>query len=305
MELLLVNNNSDDRSIEIAKKYQQMHPDWIFMLNESSQGVVHAMNAGLRKAQFDWIARMDADDEWLLGKLQAQLDFVAETENSTVQVVGTQVQFASRSKAAEGFSAYVDWSNRILSQTDINQNIFCESPLVNPSALFHKELVAQYGFYKEGDFPEDYEMFLRWHSNGVKMAKLGQVLMVWNDSNTRLTRSHPAYEPEAFNRIKCFYLAKWLKAHTRHSQNIWIWGAGRKTRKKLEELEKHGIAIEGFIDLNANKTSIKPCVAFTEIEKTRQPYVVSFVSNRGKGNEIRQYLKSKSFIELEDFIIAG
>jgi len=305
LELLLVNNNSTDQSLDIARKYQSTYPDWVSIQDEPRQGVVHAMNCGLSRARFDWVARMDADDEWLPDKLKQQWAYLQTEGNEGVEVVGTQVKYESDIEATIGFSTYVNWSNGILSSEDIDHNIFCESPIVNPSVLFKKGLITEYGLYQEGPFPEDYEMFLRWHSHGVRMAKVAKELMVWNDSNTRLTRTHYAYEPEAFNRVKCAYLAKWLKANTAYAGNIWVWGAGRKTRKKLEELEKHGIGIEGFIDLQANKTSVKPCISFADIDRSKNPFIVSFVSNRGKGNEIRQYLKSKSFIEMEHFVIAG
>ena len=36
-----------------------------------------------------------------------------------------------------------------------------------------------YGGYKNGDFPEDYELWLRLLDNNVKMFKLDQVLLEW------------------------------------------------------------------------------------------------------------------------------
>lgn len=303
LELLLVNNNSTDVSAELAKTCAERYPDKVVLLSEIRQGVVHAMNCGLRKAKYTWVARMDADDEWKPEKLRKQLSFAQE--HPELEVIGTQVKFRSVLEKTQGFEAYVDWSNQQLNSTDIEHSIFTESPLVNPSILFKKSLIELFGSYEEGEFPEDYEMFLRWHSRGVQMGKVPGVLMTWNDSAARLTRNHEAYVPEAFNRIKCLYLAKWLKERKGEEPKVWIWGAGRKTRKKVAVLEDHGIHVEGYIDLKVNRTQTKPCISFKEVNKATTPFVLSFVSNRGKGEEIRQYLKQQDFVELEDFVIAG
>lgn len=303
LELLLVNNNATDASSALAQSYAHRYPDKVFVLHEPKQGVVHAMNCGLQQARYSWIARMDADDEWLHDKLKLQLSFAEQHPH--LKVIGTQVKFSSALTHVDGFRAYVSWSNGITSQQQIDRSIFTESPLVNPSILFRKELIDLHGLYKEGSFPEDYEMFLRWHAQGVPMAKVAKQLMVWNDSSERLTRTHEAYLPEAFNRVKCQYLALWLKKNSPFKEHIWVWGAGRKTRKKLEVLEAEGIQIDGFIDLKANRTYTKPCISFKDLKKEGTPFIVSFVSNRGKGEEIRQYLQAKSFNEFEHFVIAG
>jgi len=301
-ELILVNNNSTDVSREIAEDFTTTLPEKVRLVTEPKQGVVYAMNAGLGHTRGEWVARLDADDTWLPTKLARQVDYCKKYPEA--KVVATQVRFNTSLEHAEGLNTYVDWSNSIYTASAINKSIFTEAPLVNPSLLFRKELIDEYGPYREGDFPEDYEMLLRWHSHGVEMAKVPEKLMDWNDSAQRLTRTHAAYTQDAFNRVKCAYLAKWLRKSGK-AANVWIWGAGRKTRKKVKELERHGIDIKGFIDLREDKTSVKPCLHYKSVQTGFEGFVISFVSNRGKGEEVRQYLLGESFKELEHFVIAG
>ncbi|MGB0431082.1 MAG: glycosyltransferase family 2 protein, partial [Bacteroidia bacterium] len=58
-ELILVNNNSDDQSVQVAKKYESLD-NRIIIINAFKQGVSHAMNTGLQAAKFELIARIDA-----------------------------------------------------------------------------------------------------------------------------------------------------------------------------------------------------------------------------------------------------
>lgn len=300
-QLILVDNASTDNSREHALKF--VADKRVSLIDEPEIGVVNAMNAGLRCSEGTWIARMDADDEWYADKLEKQLTYLQANDNC--QVLGTQVDFVSQLEKADGLEHYVHWSNSIVTSNDINRSIFIESPFVNPSVLFRKSLINEHGYYEEGDFPEDYEIFLRWHGNGVKMEKLPEKLMIWHDSPARLTRTHSAYTKAAFNAVKCKYLAQWLAENNPFHPNIWVWGAARKMRRNAEELENYGVVIDGLIDIQEQKTSAKPCIHFQTIPDAGEMFIVSFVAIREAKDEIRGFLAGKGYQELEHFVLAG
>lgn len=54
-EIIVVDNNSRDKSMEIAKKYA------VKIITESKQGIIFARDAGFNSASGDYIARCDAD----------------------------------------------------------------------------------------------------------------------------------------------------------------------------------------------------------------------------------------------------
>ena len=63
-ELILVNDGSKDRSLEICREYRTQHPDRkITVLDGPNQGVSRARNRGLDAAQGEWIAFCDSDDQ--------------------------------------------------------------------------------------------------------------------------------------------------------------------------------------------------------------------------------------------------
>lgn len=55
-EVIVVNNNSTDETLSIVKKYP-----FVQVVNETVQGMIAARNAGFNAAQYDLIARCDAD----------------------------------------------------------------------------------------------------------------------------------------------------------------------------------------------------------------------------------------------------
>jgi glycosyltransferase involved in cell wall biosynthesis len=295
-ELILIDNNSTDQSLIIAKHLAK-NDSRITISNEMQQGVRHAMNKGLQLANYNLIARIDADDEWFEQKLEKQVAFL--NAHPEIDVIATQAEYGGE---AEGLKEYVNWSNSVCSDEQISNSIFIESPIVNPSVMFRKGLVEKHGLYSYGDnIPEDYEMFLRWHSKGVRMQKLPKKLMRWNDFETRLTRSHKAYSVDAFNQIKCQYLAEYLGDR----KQVWIWGAGRKTRNRALLLKEFGVEINGFIDIKKQKTTVAECIHFEQIEIEIHNPIISFVANRGAREKIRAFLMAKGFSEMSDFILAS
>ena len=61
-DLILINDGSQDRSLEICREYQT-RTDRITVLDGPNQGVSLARNRGLEAARGDWIAFCDADDQ--------------------------------------------------------------------------------------------------------------------------------------------------------------------------------------------------------------------------------------------------
>ncbi|MCX6732035.1 MAG: glycosyltransferase [Candidatus Roizmanbacteria bacterium] len=55
-EVIVVNNNSTDKTLSIVEKYP-----FVRVVNEVTQGMIAARNTGFNEAQYDLIARCDAD----------------------------------------------------------------------------------------------------------------------------------------------------------------------------------------------------------------------------------------------------
>ncbi len=295
-ELLLVDNASTDQSVQVGKSYAS-HPK-VWLLEESRQGVVFAMNTGIQAARGQYIARMDADDISLPDRLKWQVDKLQS--DSSLGVVSGLVEYVGE-ESNEGFIHYVDWLNSIQTNADIYLNQFVEFPMANPSKMFRKSVFDEYGMYREGDFPEDYEFFLRLQSHGVRMEKVTQPVLKWRDSSTRLTRTDPRYSQDAFFRIKAKYLTCWLQKKNPHHPNIFIWGAGRLSRRRSDYLLSEGINVLSYIDLKKSKKTIH----FSELPDPGSCFVVSYVANRGAREEIRSFLNERGFKEGIDYILAS
>jgi glycosyltransferase involved in cell wall biosynthesis len=257
------------------------------------------MNRGVQNARGEMIARMDADDVSLPGRLEKQYRFLQT--HPQIGLVGCNVRHVSSLPSA-GLQRFVDWVNTFHSEEEIWLNRFVEIPLIQPSVLFRAGLVEQHGAYRHGDFPEDYELFLRWLAGGVRFAQLPEVLHEWHDSETRLTRTDERYSTEAFYKTKAHYFARWFQ-QTQPGKELWVWGAGRKARQRVRFLEAEGLQIAGYYDLKAHKTTERPSLAFHDIPQPGAQFVLSMVGRYGAREKISSFLKSKQYQAGVDYLM--
>jgi glycosyltransferase involved in cell wall biosynthesis len=82
LELILVDDGSTDRSIEIAKALIEVRPGRITLLTQKNLGPYPARNLGMQHARGEFIAFLDADDWWTHDCLEKLQD--ALTESSAV-----------------------------------------------------------------------------------------------------------------------------------------------------------------------------------------------------------------------------
>ncbi|WP_303924067.1 glycosyltransferase family 2 protein [Draconibacterium sediminis] len=298
-ELLLINNKSTDASLQIAKTLSKADRR-IHILNESKAGVANAMNCGLKNARGKFISRMDADDVAHTEKLQKQYNYLEN--NPSIDFLGSEVEYVPHIAENKGFRRFVDWANSFHTPEEIELKQFIEIPAINPTIFFRRELFDKYGGCRDGNFPEDYEMQLRYLSHGAKLAELPEKLLEWHDYSTRLTRTDERYSTEAFFQTKAFYFKQWSEQYNPFHPNIWIWGAGRKTRQRSAFLQEHGLNIEDYIDIKKTKPD---AIFYQDLPQPGQLFIVSMVTNTGAGEKIRAFLQEQNYVEGNDFILMG
>ena len=185
-ELILINDGSADGTARIIDR-AAARDKRIKVLHRPHQGLVATLNAGINASTGEYIARMDADDVSMPERLGLQKAFL--DAHPDTGLIASRVRLDRRHRGNRGYATHVDWTNTLLSHTDILLNRFIESPLAHPSVMFRRFCVEKHGGYREGPFPEDYELWLQWIGRGVRMEKLPETLVTWRDSQKRLSRT--------------------------------------------------------------------------------------------------------------------
>lgn len=306
-ELLVIDDGSTDASPAIAAACAARDAR-VRVLTLPHGGIVAALNAGLAAASAPLIARMDADDQSAPTRLARQFERLqADPELGLVSCL--VAHGADPERDTTGYAYYVDWINQHVTPEAIARVRFAESPLAHPSVMFRRELVERHGGYREGNFPEDYELWLRWLEAGVQMAKVPETLLVWNDRPDRLSRTAPACGLEAIYELKTAYLARHLAAVNPAHPEIVIWGAGKTSRKRAALLEAHGVRIKAYIDIDPKREGKTvrgmPIHMPSAITDPSFGFVVSYVGKRGAWSTIQPPLIARGYVEGEHFLMAA
>jgi glycosyltransferase involved in cell wall biosynthesis len=305
-ELVAVDDGSQDETLPRLKAAARSEAR-IRLLTQQADGIVAALQAGCHAARGEFIARMDADDVMRPERLAAQVKFLEQ--HPSIGVVSCRVQFGGDAAEQAGYAAHVEWINSLLTPEAIAVRRFVEAPVAHPSVMFRRELLAEHGSYADGDFPEDYELWLRWLDAGVRFGKVDAELLIWNDLPTRLSRVAPRYSLEKFYRLKCDYLARWLKTHAPPPRELWLWGAGRITRQRFRALETAGHPFTGFIDIDPKKFGRmrdgRRVVGPDQLPEASRAFILGGVSKRGAREIIRIELDRCGRREGKDYLFGA
>jgi glycosyltransferase involved in cell wall biosynthesis len=303
-ELVAVDDGSTDGSAELLEEAAGGDPR-LRLYRPGHAGIVGAMNFGLGRARGEYVARMDADDRMHPERLEHQVRFL--DEHPKVGLVGSRVRLFPEALIAGGFREYVRWQNACVSSDEIAADIYIELPIANPTTMFRRRWIVALGGYRDGDFPEDYELMLRLHHEGIAMAKLPQVLLEWRESPGRATRTDPRYSTEAFDRVRAAYMACDRRLHG--ERPLAIWGAGRRTRRRVDFLLEYGFRPDVWVDIDPRKIgrtfSEAPVVGPDWLRRDDRPLVLSYVTNRGARQLICKYLDELGYRRGEDYLLVG
>lgn len=215
----------------------------IRLVRQPPLGIVAALERGRALVRTPLIARLDADDRVIPGRLAAQrAALVADPQLAAVG--GRARAHRDDGPVPEGMREYVSWVNGL---ADPHREILVESPMFHPASTFRADAIGQIGGYRAGDFPEDYDLFLRLAAAGWKLANLPQEVLEWRDREGRLTRTDPRYDRRAFLPLKFEFLAR---TALRTPRRVVLWGGGRAGRPWTPFLLQHGHSVVAVLDLS-------------------------------------------------------
>jgi glycosyltransferase involved in cell wall biosynthesis len=300
LELVAVDDGSEDEGPATMRAMGEAD-DRVVLVQGEGRGIAAALGAGLRVARGEFIARMDADDVALPGRLAAQLGAIAR--DTRLAALGTQV--ATLGTCGEGMRRYVAWQNAIITPEDHARELFVESPLCHPSVVLRREALEDVGGWRDGSWAEDYDLWLRLDARGWRLAKLPRVLLLWRQGSGRATFRDPRYALARFTEARALYLAPRL---VRSARPVVVWGAGPTGRRLARALERHGVRASRFVDIDPRKIGrIARGVTIVPPEELRagQQTVVVAVGARGARELVRARLVEEGFVEGDDFVCAA
>ena len=128
------------------------------------------------------------------------------------------------------------------------------------------------------------------------------VVLKWNDSETRLTRTDEIYSESAFYKIKTQYLAQWLGQNNPFYPKVVIWGASRLSRRRAELLLDFGIEIKAYIDINMDRQIGKEIIYYEDLPNSGSLFVLTYINHLDVRMQVQQFLHKRGYVEGERYL---
>ena len=165
IEIVIVDDCSTDKTVEKISGIDD--PRIRLVRHEKNKGEAGARNTGVREARGKYVAYLDSDDQWLPGKLKAQLDHMESSVNAGGVYTLHYRLYKNGKKSITGYSP----DNRGLTF----ENLLTKGASISAGStlLFRRELYDRTGPYDETTpLYVDWDWLLRF----VRIASLDLIL---------------------------------------------------------------------------------------------------------------------------------
>lgn len=184
-EVIVIDDGSTDNSSEIAESFENK----IRYFKQSNQGVSMARNSGVKFATGDWIAFLDADDEYSPNRIEAHLkwivdepdlDFLLADQESRTPDGDFIEAFMEKSEAGRRLLHSNKDANRILiGVNDFEYMIKDGFAEIRTVSLPRKKFFEIGGFLPHHKIGEDLHFFIRLFANSAKVGIVPSVLSIY------------------------------------------------------------------------------------------------------------------------------
>lgn len=173
-EVVVVNDGSSDDSLAVARRFES---DRVRIIDQPNQGVAVARNTGIHHARGEYIAFLDADDEWLPHYLQTIDPLTRDYPQSDIFVTAYQVDMGN---------GKINYSTRLEPETGCLDSYWLTLAkgydfVWTSATVIRRQALLDAGCFKPGEkIGQDLDMWARVARNNKKVAYSSRVCVTYN-----------------------------------------------------------------------------------------------------------------------------
>lgn len=180
-ELIMCDDGSTDKTVEVAERYVNKYPDKIMLLkNKENYGLNYTLNKCLKKAHGNYIARMDGDDLCSADRFEKEIKVLRNEPQ--IAFVSSNMSFFDE-KGVWGYSHTKEYPQK---KDFIYGTPFCHAPCMVRFDAYRA--VKGYTEKKSLLRVEDYHLWLKMYKHGLKGKNLSEPLYQMRDDRNAYNR---------------------------------------------------------------------------------------------------------------------
>lgn len=161
---------------------------------KQNQGLWYALNAGLKEARNELVARMDSDDIAVPDRLKKQIE--AFQKDPSLDIVGAQI-----AEFEGSVDNVVSYRKVPTEMREILKFARFRSPFNHPVVMYKKDAVMSLGGYRELYRTEDYDLWIRMLNAGKKAINLKDSLLWYRLSDANMARKTNAIANKEIRKV--------------------------------------------------------------------------------------------------------
>lgn len=173
LKIIIVDDGSKDRTFEIAKKYEKLFPLQVKALTKENGGKHTAVNYALKESTSDFFGCLDADSSVDTKALQVIISYFLANEK--IMAVTPCMHIRSPKTLIQRMQAIEYLMGIFLRKAFGQLDAIQVTP--GPFSIFRKSVFDIVGIYRKAHNTEDYEITLRMHKAGLKIANAHKALV--------------------------------------------------------------------------------------------------------------------------------
>lgn len=181
-EVVLVCDGKLTKNLDdVIQEYVEKFPYILRVLRKGHEGLGRSLNYGLQHCTYDLVARADTDDVCDRKRFEIQVRYMSR--HPEIAVCSSYIdEFDSDWKRPNGIKRVP------VKNADIRQWAKYRNPVNHMASIYRKKPLVEIGSYRHVEGAEDYDLWVRAMSQGMKLANIPKVLVHARVGNGMVTR---------------------------------------------------------------------------------------------------------------------
>lgn len=208
-EFIIYDDGSVEQASEYIRRLKDIDSRIVIIGAEENNGLAFSLNACIRVAKGEYIARMDADDVSYIERFKTQIEFL-----------DMHREYGWCGCNAKLFDDNGVWGERSMPECPDKDDFLKYSPYIHPSVIYRASLFEEAGVYtvsQETLRCEDYEMFMRFHEMGYRGYNIQKSLLGYREDRQSYNKRKIRYRVNEmriryrnFKKLKLLFPVGWL-----------------------------------------------------------------------------------------------